>query len=193
MSSRSELLDADWARLARLLGQDNPRRGFGSSFSPRFLPVVLIRLAHSLGARGWRRTADLMRFLNMVLFGLEVPTRLEIGAGLILPHTQGTVLGAARIGNNVTIFHQVTLGASTADYGYDSRLRPVVEDDVTLSVGAKVLGAVTLGKGCVVGANAVVLRDVPPGCLAVGVPARIIARDGLGGAADAEAGMANIR
>lgn len=189
MARHSELLDADWARLAGLLGHPGARRRFGSNFSPRFVPVVLIRLAYSLGARGWRRTADVLRFLNMVLFGLEVPTRLEIGAGLILPHTQGTVLGAARIGRNVTIFHQVTLGASAADYGYDPRLRPVVEDDVTLSAGAKVLGPVTLGKGCVVGANAVVLQDVPPGCLAVGVPARMIARDPAVGAASADAGL----
>lgn len=192
MSSHSELLDADWARLARLLGRSDLRRRFSSNFSPRFVPVVLIRLAHSLAARGWRRTADLLRFLNMVLFGLEVPTRLQIGPGLVLPHTQGTVLGAASIGSNVTIFHQVTLGASTADYGYDLRLRPVVEDDVTLSAGAKVLGAVTLCRGCVIGANAVVLQDVPAGRLAIGVPARVIARDAASGAAaGAEAGVEN--
>lgn len=184
MPSHSELLDADWARLAGLLGSSDLRRRFSSNFSPRFVPVVLLRLAYSLAKRGWPRTADLLRFLNMVLFGLEVPARLQIGSGLILPHTQGTVLGAASIGNNVTIFHQVTLGASVADYGYDPRLRPVVEDDVTLSVGAKVLGAVTLGKGCVIGANAVVLQDVPAGCLAVGVPARVVARDGTPGAAN---------
>lgn len=193
MQSHSELLDADWERLAGLLGQSDRRRRLGNNFSPRFVPVVLIRMSQSLAARGWRRSADVLRFLNMVLFGLEVPTRLPIGPGLVLPHTQGTVLGAARIGSNVTIFHQVTLGASTADYAYDPRLRPVVEDDVTLSAGAKVLGGVTLGKGCTIGANAVVLQDVPPGCVAVGVPARVISREPVGevAAAPAEPGPQN--
>jgi serine O-acetyltransferase len=89
----------------------------------------------------------------------------------VLPHTVGTVLGGASIGENATIFHQVTLGAVVADYHYDLSTRPTVGNDVTITVGAKVLGAIHLGNGCVVGANAVVLQDVPENCLAVGVPA----------------------
>jgi serine O-acetyltransferase len=87
-------------------------------------------------------------------------------------HTQGTVLGAAAIGSNVTIYHQVTLGARELDFAYTLSMRPVVEDGVILSVGAKVLGGVVLGKACVVGANAVVLKDVPSENVAIGVPAR---------------------
>lgn len=171
-----ETLDADWARLAHVSGQAPTRRRWTHHFSPRFAAVSLVRHAHALHAGGWPRLAKLVQLVNFVVFGLEVPASLEIGAGLVIAHTQGTVLGAAAIGRDVTIFHQVTLGASTADFGYTPSLRPVVEDGVTLSAGAKVLGAVTLGRGCVVGANAVVLDDVPAGGVAVGVPARVIAK-----------------
>ena len=91
-------------------------------------------------------------------------------------HTQGTVLGAASIGANVTIYQQVTLGAREIDFGYTLSLRPVVEDGVVVSAGAKVLGGLILGKDCVVGANAVVLSNVPPNHTAIGVPARFLPR-----------------
>ncbi|HEY8977945.1 MAG TPA: serine acetyltransferase [Burkholderiaceae bacterium] len=181
MASLRETLDADWARLAQASGRPQARRRWVHGFSPRFAPVSLIRRAHALDRAGWRRLAKLVQLLNFVVFGIEVPATLEIGPGLIIAHTQGTVLGGASIGSNVTIFHQVTLGARTADFGYTLALRPVVEDDVTLTVGAKVLGPVRLGRGCVVGANAVVLDDVPPGALAVGVPARIVPGKGSDG------------
>lgn len=172
--TRKELLDADWARLCALSAQVGRRRRWTSAFSPRFAPVWLLRTGQALWAGGWPRLAKLPGLLNAVLFGLEVPARLPIGPGLVIAHTYGTVLGAARIGAGVTIFHQVTLGARAADFHFDPALRPVVEDGVTLSAGAKVLGPVMLGEGCTIGANAVVLDHVPPGALAVGVPARIV-------------------
>ncbi len=170
-----ETLDADWARLAELARQPPAARRWVHHFSPRFAPVSLVRHAHALHRRGWRRLAKLVQLFNFVVFGLEVPASLEIGDGLVIAHTQGTILGGASIGRNVTIFQQVTLGATAIDFGYDPALRPVVEDGVTIAAGAKVLGAVRLGRDCVVGANAVVLADVPAGSLAVGVPARIVA------------------
>ena len=175
MPSLKQTLDADWARLAELSGQAPGARRWSHAFSPRFAPVSLVRHAHALHRSGWRRLAKLVQLLNFVVFGLEVPPTLEIGDGLVITHTQGTILGGASIGRNVTIYQQVTLGASTADFAYTPSLRPVVEDGVTLAAGAKVLGGVTLGRNCVVGANAVVLTDVPPDSLAVGVPARIVA------------------
>ena len=169
-----ELLDADWARLQFLSGTASRRRSLTSCLSPRFAPVALLRLAQVLHTGGWTRLAKVPSLLNFLLFGLEVPARLEIGKGLVLVHTQGTILGAARIGANVTVYQQVTLGARVADFAYRLELRPVVEDGVTLTAGAKVLGALTLHQGCTVGANAVVLTDVPANALAVGVPARIV-------------------
>jgi serine O-acetyltransferase len=172
MSRLSEILDADWARLGALAGTTFRQRRLVDAFSPRFAPVALVRAAQCLHRAGWARLAKLPALLNFVLFGLEVPPRLPIGPGLVLMHTHGTVLGAASIGANVTLYQQVTLGAIEMDFAYTLHLRPVVEDEVVISAGAKVLGSLTLGRACVVGANAVVLKDVPPQHVAVGVPAR---------------------
>lgn len=171
-----ELLDADWARLQRLGGAADTRRPWSSWAAPRFAPVWLLRVAHAMHSQGWQRLAKLCGLLNVLLFGLEVPARLSIGPGLIITHPYGTVLGAARIGANATLYQQVTLGATEADFSFDAALRPVVHDNVTISAGAKVLGPITLEDGCTIGANAVVLASVPPGKLAVGVPARILDR-----------------
>lgn len=172
----SGLLDADWQQLLKISGQPPRSRRFTDSFSPRFASVVLIRLAQRSFERGMPRLAKVLSLMNFLLFGIEVPTRLPIGPGLVLPHTQGTVLGARAIGSNVTIFHQVTLGAKVADFDFNPAQRPDVADGVTISVGAKILGPIRLGEGAVIGANAVVLEDVPPGAVAVGVPARVIER-----------------
>jgi len=166
-----ELLDEDWAALNRLAGTGGRRR-FRHCFSPRFAPVTLIRVASSMHKSGWPRISKLFSLANFLLFGIEVPARLTIGPGLVVAHTQGTVLGGRAIGSNVTIFHQVTLGATLADFNYTPSLRPLIEDNVMLCAGAKILGGITVGHDSVVGANAVVLDNVAPNSLAVGVPAR---------------------
>lgn len=172
MNRLSDYLNSDWARLNKLSKSDpNPRR-FRHAFSPRFAPVVLARIAQRFYAMGYRRLSKVPALINFVIFGIEIPPRLLIGPGLVLMHTQGTVLGAATIGSNVTIYQQVTLGARDVNFAYDPALRPTVSDGVQISAGAKVLGGLTLGEGCIVGANAVVLADVPSYYVAVGVPAK---------------------
>lgn len=166
-----EYLNTDWARLCALLETPGRPRRFASHFGPRFAPVTLLRCAQVAHFRGFYRLAKLFSFLNFILFNLEVPARLPIGPGIVIPHPQGIVLGASSIGSNATIFHQVTLGGMVADFVYDPNKRPKVGNNVTISVGAKVLGPIELGDGCIIGANAVVLSDVPPLSLAVGVPA----------------------
>lgn len=167
-------LDADWARLNELAARPESRRKWHCHFSPRFAPVTLIRLAQFSQLKGHRIIAKLFSLFNFLIFNIEVPTSLKIGPGLVIPHPQGTVLGAQEIGINVTIFHQVTLGGKTADFGYDLTQRPKVCDGVTISVGAKILGPQTLGEGATIGANAVVLDDIPAGATAVGIPAKVI-------------------
>lgn len=171
--SLKEYLNIDWARLCSLSGIPNAPRRMTSHFGPRFAPVTLLRCAQIAHIRGYRRTAKAFSLANFMLFGLEVPARLPIGPGIVIPHPQGIVLGASSIGANATIFHQVTLGGKVADFEYDSQKRPHVGDNVTISVGAKILGPLRLGDGCVIGANTVVLCNVPPAALAIGVPAKI--------------------
>lgn len=171
---RLDLLAQDWARLRALSGQPPTRLRPWHLLSPRFLPNVLLRMANIAHETGHGILAKFLSLLNFVVFNLEVPARLRIGPGLVLPHPQGTVLGAAEIGSNVTIFHQVTLGARAADFGYDLATRPIIGDNVTLSVGAKILGPVTIGAGATVGANAVVVKDVPAQVTVVGIPAKPI-------------------
>jgi serine O-acetyltransferase len=92
----------------------------------------------------------------------------DIGPGLFIQHGFATVVAARRVGRNCWINQQVTIGFTSADD------RPVIGDDVFVYAGAKVLGDITIGNGARVGANAVVLEDVPARCTAVGVPARIL-------------------
>ena len=146
------------------------------ALSPRFMPVLLCRLAHGMYRWKLAPLAKLISMLNFFLFGIEIAVRCPIGRGLFLPHTQGTVIGAWSIGENVTIFQGVTLGAKELDFSYLESSRPIVEDGVTIGSGAKVLGGLTLGSSSRIGANAVVLNDIAPGVLAVGIPAKVVER-----------------
>lgn len=114
-----------------------------------------------------RKVAVLRHHFWSAVCGAEVPLNAQIGIGLVMPHPNGIVIHpGAIIGPNCMIFQQVTLGTSRGD-GV-----PCVAGHVDIHAGAKVLGKVRIGAHAVVGANAVVLRDVPPRALAVGAPAR---------------------
>jgi serine O-acetyltransferase len=144
--------------------------------NPRMLPVVLIRLAEFFDVRHLGVLAKLCSILNVVIFGIEVSPRVKIEGGLFLPHTVGTVIGAASIGRNCTIMQGVTLGALESDLNFSPATRPVIGNDVVIGSGAKVLGGISVGDHAKIGANAVVLCDVPAYAVAVGVPARILER-----------------
>lgn len=142
--------------------------------SPRFMPVLLCRLAHSLHRLRLGPLAKVLSLLNFFLFGIEIAARCPIGKGLFLPHTQGTVIGAWSIGENVTIFQGVTLGAKELDFSYQESSRPTVDNGVTIGAGAMVIGGIFLGMNSRIGANAVVLNDVATGSLVVGIPAKVV-------------------
>ena len=174
-----ELLRYDILRFHFLsrIDDSQPPLGFRLWFfllSPRLAPNFLYRLSHFFYLCRLGLIARFVSCLNYVLFGIEIVSSCQIGPGLFLPHTQGTVIGAWVIGSNVTIFQGVTLGARSLDFKPGFTTRPSVGDGVIIGAGAKILGGIALGDNCRVGANSVVLSDLPADCLAVGVPARII-------------------
>jgi serine O-acetyltransferase len=149
--------------------------------NPRVLPVFLLRFAEWSDKHGLGPFAKVFAMLNVLIFGIEVSPKVKIGGGLFLPHTVGTVIGAERIGSNCTIMQGVTLGSAEPDLNFTATTRPVIGDDVLIGAGAKVIGRVTVGDHAKIGANAVVLKDVPAHSLAVGVPATVKALGDIDG------------
>lgn len=132
---------------------------------PKFRVVVLIRCALKSKCKIMRRW---YRNRLSIKYGVEVGSHPKIGENLKLEHFQGIVIGDdASIGNNCTLYQQVTIGQKNNMY-------PNIGNNVTIFAGAKVIGDIDIGDGCTIGANAVVLSSVPTQKCAVGVPARII-------------------
>jgi len=177
MSLHKSLL-ADLGRQYLFNGQTNKKPTIWglvlNLLSPRFMPVIIYRVSHSFYKLRLPPLAKLFSLVNFVVFGLEIAIRCEIGKGLYLPHTQGTVIGAVSIGENATIYHNVTFGAREVDLGYSKSARPVVGNDVIVGAGAKVLGGVNIGDRARIAANAVVINDVPADTTVAGIPARSV-------------------
>jgi serine O-acetyltransferase len=175
------LLYADLARQRALEGRPVSRPSvaglLGRLLHPRFLPIVLCRMSRAARLRHIPALPELLTYLNLMIFGLEVTPRCEIGPGIFFPHPCGTVIGAWRIGTNVTILQGVTLGAKEMDLTFDAGLRPEIGDNVMVGAGAKVLGGIRIGDNVVVGANAVVVDSVESNSTVVGIPARKLAHE----------------
>ncbi len=143
------------------------------SLNPAFDAVRLVNLMVRVRPKGLPGKI-LAKFVQLQLisrYASHISPLARIGEGLQLPHPVGIVIGdGAVIGNNVTLYQHVTLGRAGKDDAY-----PVLADGVTVYTGATIIGRITIGKGAVVAAHAVVNQDVPDGMLAAGVPARIIA------------------
>ena len=142
----------------------------------RFLPLVICRLSRWAMINHIPALPQLLTYTNVVLFGIEVTPRCDIGPGFFLPHTSGTVIGAYRIGRDVTIFQNVTLGAKDLDSRFGPAQRPSIGDNVVLGAGCKVLGGITIGDRTRIGANSVVLESMPEDATVVGIPARVVPR-----------------
>ncbi len=132
------------------------------------------RLSHRLWTRGLRLPARLVSAAVRAVTGVDIHPGATIGGGLFIDHATGVVIGqTAEIGEDVTLYQGVTLGGTSLQA---TKRHPTVGDRVTIGAGAKVLGAVTIGHDSRIGANAVVVRDVPPNSVVVGVPGQVIAR-----------------
>ncbi|MFT8350781.1 serine O-acetyltransferase EpsC [Clostridium saccharoperbutylacetonicum] len=136
--------------------------------------LISYRMAHFLYLKKRYFLARLLSQLSRFTTGIEIHPGAQIGKGLFIDHGMGVVIGeTAEIGDNVTIYHGVTLGGTGKDKG---KRHPTVEDDVLIGTGAKVLGPITIGEGAKIGANAVVVKNVPPKATAIGNAAKNIER-----------------
>jgi serine O-acetyltransferase len=178
MSQLKELLYTDLARQYELEGRSDIRPNFVRFLLRllhfRYLPNVICRTSRAAMLSGVPVLPKLLTYLNVVLFGLEVTPKCEIGPGVFFAHPVGCVIGAWRIGSNVMIFQGVGLGALHPDMGFNRELRCEIGDNVVLGAGCKVLGPYLIGNGAVVGANSVVMSAVEPRQTVFGVPARVV-------------------
>src|SRR5450432_1229874 len=132
------------------------------------------RLAHWLWTHDFKLIARVVAALTRWLTGVEIHPAATVGPVLFIDHATGVVIGeTAEIGENVTIYQGVTLGGTSWERG---KRHPTVGDRVTIGAGAKVLGPITIGHDSRIGANAVVVKPVPPDSVVVGVPGQVIMR-----------------
>jgi serine O-acetyltransferase len=141
--------------------------------------LILYRIAHGLWRRGWFLTARVFSQLSRFLTGVEIHPGARIGRRLVIDHGHGVVIGeTSEIGEDVTLYHGVTLGgiAPSVDSSSQKNVKrhPTLQDGVIVGSGAQILGPVVVGKGSRVGANAVVTKDVPVGVTATGIPAHVV-------------------
>ncbi|WP_291653278.1 serine O-acetyltransferase EpsC [Clostridium sp.] len=137
--------------------------------------LIAYRIAHFFYNHKRFFCARLLSQLARFFTGIEIHPGAKIGKGLFIDHGMGVVIGeTSEIGDNVTIYHGVTLGGTGKEKG---KRHPTVEDDVIIGAGAKVLGPITLKKGSRVGANTVVLKEVPEKATVVGCAGRNIIKN----------------
>ncbi|MEO1958449.1 MAG: serine O-acetyltransferase [Nautiliaceae bacterium] len=141
---------------------------------PGVWAIVFYRIANAIYKKGFKKTARFIMAINQFLTNIDIHPACKIGENVFIDHGIGVVIGeTAIIGNNVTIYQGVTLGGVSLNQG---KRHPTIEDECIIGAGAKVLGDITIGKGSKIGANSVVIKDVPPFSTVVGVPGKIIKR-----------------
>lgn len=141
---------------------------------PGFHAILVHRFSHRLWKLGLKWLARMLSNLMRWFTGIEIHPGASIGQRFFIDHGMGVVIGeTAVIGDDCTVYHGVTLGGTSWKKG---KRHPRLENDVVVGAGAKVLGPITVGEGSRIGSNAVVVKEVPPGCTVVGIPGRIVSQ-----------------
>lgn len=143
---------------------------------PGFHAIINHRIAHWFYKHRLFLIARLISHISRFFTGIEIHPGAKIGRNFFIDHGMGVVIGeTAEVGDNVTLYQGVTLGGTGKEKG---KRHPTIGNNVVISTGAKVLGSFTVGDNVKIGGGSVVLKSVPDGCTVVGVPGRIVARDG---------------
>jgi len=138
--------------------------------------ILAHRFAHALHHAGIPILPTILAYASRVITGIEIHPAAKIGRDFFIDHGAGVVIGeTAKVGNRVTVYQGVTLGGTGFQRG---KRHPTVEDNVTIGSGAKLLGPIRIGHGAKVGANTVVVGDVPPNSTVVGNPGHIVRVEG---------------
>ena len=141
---------------------------------PTINALISYRIAHYLYTKKLFFLARLISQISRFFTGIEIHPGAKIGKGLVIDHGMGVVIGeTAEIGDDVLLYHGVTLGGTGKDKG---KRHPTLGNNVVIGAGAKVLGPIYIGSNAKIGANSVVLKDVPCGATAVGIPAKNIVK-----------------
>ena len=143
---------------------------------PGLHAIWIYRVAHWLWVRNLKWLARFLSHIARWLTGIEIHPGAKIGRRFFIDHGMGVVIGeTTEIGDDVTLYHGVTLGGTTWE---KTKRHPTIEDGVIVGAGAKVLGPIRIGRESRIGANSVVLKDVPPHSTVVGIPGTIVGKTG---------------
>jgi serine O-acetyltransferase len=141
---------------------------------PGFHAILFYRLAHKLWLHKMYFLGRFVSHIARFLTGIEIHPGARIGKAFFIDHGMGVVIGeTAEVGDHVTMYHGVTLGGTTWEKG---KRHPTIGNNVVLGTGAKILGPVKIGDNTRIGANSVVISDIPPNSVVVGIPGKVVFR-----------------
>ncbi|MBI4228599.1 MAG: serine O-acetyltransferase [Deltaproteobacteria bacterium] len=140
-----------------------------------FQAIFFHRFAHWLWEKRMKLIGRCLSHLSRFATGIEIHPGAKIGNSFFIDHGMGVVIGeTSEIGDNVTLYHGVTLGGTSFTRG---KRHPTIENNVTIGAGAKILGPLKIGQNSKIGANSVVIKDVPPNATVVGIPGKIVPKE----------------
>jgi serine O-acetyltransferase len=162
-----------------VLERDPAPKSFSEAlmFSPGLHAILIHRVSHRLYLKGEYKLARLLNYWGRVLTGADVHPGATIGKGFFIDHATGVVIGETTvIGDNVSLFQGVTLGGVSTSK--EEKRHPTLKDNVIVGAHATILGDIVIGENSKIGAGSVVVKDVPPNSTVVGVPGKVVRKNG---------------